>query len=110
MKFKVGQKVKFLASKRFFSDAVSADTWVTGRIIDIRPVDRLIDPIRVLADDAFTEINMFYGLGGDLGIGFSLEGNYFHNSSQIRLQPIPPLLKRRKDDSHKNETPTTSSK
>ena len=109
MKFKVGQKVKFLASKRFFSDAVSADTWVTGRIIAIRPVDRLLDPIRVLADDAFTEINMFYGLGGDLGIGFSLEGNYFHSSSKIRLQPIT-LLKRRKDDSQKNETPTTSSK
>ena len=109
MKFKVGQKVKFLASKRFFRDAVSADTWVTGRIVDIRPVDRLLDPIRVLADDAFTEINMFYGLGGDLGIGFSLEGNYFLNSSEIRLQPIT-LLKRRKDDSHKNETPTTPSK
>lgn len=109
MKFKVGQKVKFLASKRFFSDAVSADTWITGRIVDIRSVDRLLDPIRVLADDAFTEINMFYGLGGDLGIGFSLEGNYFQNNSEIRLQPIK-LLKRRKDDSHKNETPTTSSK
>ncbi len=109
MKFKVGQKVKFLASKQFFSDAVSVDTWVTGRIITIRPVDRLLYPIRVLADDAFTEINMFYGLGVGLGIGFSLEGNYFQNNSEIKLQPITPL-KRRKDDSHKNETPTTSSK
>ena len=110
MKFKVGQKVKFLASKRFFSDAVSADTWVTGRIVDIRPVDNLLDPIRVLADDAFTEINMFYGLGGALGIGFSLEGNYLQNSPEVSLQPMPPLLKRRPNDSHKNETPTTTSK
>ena len=105
MKFKIGQRVKFFMNEKDKEPKKENSVLVTGNIYNI--VSDSEWPIRVEIDKKHKN---FIKEWGDL-LSFTLIGTFFNDGSVPRIEVItPPLLKRRKDDSRKNETPTTPSK
>ena len=105
MNFKVGQRVKFFMDKKDKEPEKENSILVTGKIYSIR--SELAYPIRVEIDEKYKKFRKKWGVE----VSFTLNGTFYSNGSGLRIEVItPPLLKRKKDDSHKNEAPTAPSK
>ena len=105
MNFKVGQRVKFFMDKRDKEPQKENSILVTGKIYSITSESTY--PIKVEIDKKHKKFRKKWGYE----VSFTLSGTFYSNRSEPRIEVItPPLLKRKKDDSHKNETPTTPSK